>query len=138
MTDPLEIIIQGCQANDWQSQEQLYKHCYPEMIKLCYRYAGDMDGAGTIFNNAMLRVFKNIHSYTDKGKPAAWIKTIVVNCCIDFIKQQNKFREQIIGDISEYEINIDADVLNNVSAKEIRKIIQQLPKATAVVFNLYI
>src|SRR5215510_4155020 len=111
LTDPLEIMIEGCRANDVQSQEGLYKHCYPEMIKLCYRYAGDMDGAGTIFNNAMLRVFKNIQGYTDKGKLMAWVKTIVVNCCIDFIKQQNKFREQIAGDTSEYEINMDNDIL---------------------------
>ena len=26
-----------------QSQEQLYKYCYPEMIKICCRYAGDLD-----------------------------------------------------------------------------------------------
>jgi RNA polymerase sigma-70 factor (ECF subfamily) len=97
-----------------------------------------MDGAGTIFNNAMLRIFKNIHSYRDEGKLMGWVKAIVVNCCIDFIKQQNKFREQVTGDISEYEVNIPADVLANVSAKEIRRIIQQLPRATAAVFNLYI
>jgi RNA polymerase sigma-70 factor (ECF subfamily) len=138
LTDPLEIIIKGCRENDLQCQDQLYRQCYPEMIKVCYRYAGDMDGAGIIFNNAMLRVFKHIHSYQDKGKLLAWIKTIVVNCAIDFIKQQNKFREQSTGDISDYEVNIPADVLSNVSAKEIRKIIQELPKATATVFNLYI
>ena len=138
LTDPLEIMIKGCQENGLQSQEQLYRYCYPEMIKICYRYAGDMDGAGTIYNNAMLRVFRYIHSYTDSGKLMGWVKTIVVNCCIDFVKQQNKFKEQATGDIAEYEMNMPAEVFSTVSAKEILKIIQQLPKATAAVFNLYI
>lgn len=121
-----------------QCQEQLYRHCYPEMIRVCQRYACDMDGAGIIFNNAMLRVFKNIHIYRNEGKLLGWVKTIVINCSIDFVKQQNKFREQAASNLDEYEINIPAEVLSKVSAKEIQKIIRELPKATATVFNLYI
>jgi RNA polymerase sigma-70 factor (ECF subfamily) len=138
LTDPLDMILKGCRENDLPCQERLYKRCYPEMIKVCYRYAGDMDGAGTIFNNAMLRVFRHIHQYKEEGKLMGWIKTIVVNCSIDFIKQQNKFKEQPAGDISNYEVNIPAEVFSHVSAKEIHKIIRELPKATAAVFNLYI
>lgn len=138
LTDPLEIIIKGCRENDLQSQERLYRHCYPEMIRICHRYSGDMDGAGTIFNNAMLRIFKNIHSYKEKGKLMGWIKTIIIHCSLDFVKQQTRFREQASGKMDEYEIDIPAEVLSHVSAKEIQKIIRELPKATATVFNLYI
>jgi RNA polymerase sigma-70 factor, ECF subfamily len=138
LTDPLDIIVKGCRENDLQSQEQLYRHCYPEMIRVCHRYAGDMDGAGSIFNNAMLRVFKSIHNYRNEGKLMGWVKTIVINCSLDFVKRQNKFREQSTGNIDEYEINIPAEILSRVSTKEIQKIISQLPKATATVFNLYI
>ena len=138
LTDPLEIIIKGCRENNLQCQEQLYRHYYPEMIKICLRYAGDMDGAGIIFNNAMLRVFNNIQRYKEDGKLIGWIKTIVVNCSIDFVKQQNKFRNQTSGNISEHDANIPAPVFSSISAKEIQKIIRQLPKATATVFNLYI
>lgn len=119
-------------------QEELYRHCYPVMIKICYRYAGDMDGAGIIFNNAMLRVFKNIRQYKHEGKLLGWIKIIVINCCIDFIKQQNKFREKQPADLPGYETEIAPEIFDRVSAKEIRQMIQQLPKATAAVFNLYI
>ncbi|MEP6676683.1 MAG: sigma-70 family RNA polymerase sigma factor, partial [Ferruginibacter sp.] len=89
MTTNLNILLNGCRRNDVQSQQQLYRICYPEMIKICYRYAPDADGAGTIFNDAMLRVFKNISTYTDEGKLMGWIKTIVINCSIDFCKKRN-------------------------------------------------
>jgi RNA polymerase sigma-70 factor (ECF subfamily) len=138
LTDPLDIIVKGCRENDMQCQEQLYRRCYPEMIKVCHRYAGDMDGAGTIFNNAMLRIFKNIHSYREEGKLMGWIKTIIVNCCLDFVKQQNKFKEQPTADFYESGGNIPAEVFSRVSAKEIQQMIRELPKATATVFNLYI
>jgi hypothetical protein len=32
LTDPLEIILDGCRAADLSSQEKLYKYCYPEML----------------------------------------------------------------------------------------------------------
>jgi RNA polymerase sigma-70 factor (ECF subfamily) len=138
LTDPLEIIVKGCRENDLQSQELLYRHCYPEMIKTCCRYGSDMDSAGIIFNNAMLRVFKNIHQYKEEGKLMGWIKTIVINCSIDFIKKQNKFKEQPAGNIEEFEVDIPPEALSHVSTKEIQKMIRELPKATATVFNLYI
>src|SRR5262245_866875 len=90
LTNLPDTILQGCLRDDLQSQELLYKHCYPDMIRICRRYAGDMDGAGIIFNNAMLRVFRNLHSYKEEGKLMGWIRSIVVNCCIDFAKGQNR------------------------------------------------
>jgi RNA polymerase sigma-70 factor, ECF subfamily len=138
LTDPLETIIKGCRENDTQCQEQLYRHCYPEVIKLCHRYAGDMDGAGIVFNNAMLRVFRSLPNYRHEGKFLNWMKTIVLNCCLDFVKRRHKFRNEPLGPAQEEEISIPEDVWDTVSAKEIQKIIQQLPGATAVVFNLFV
>jgi len=86
----------------------------------------------------MLRVFKNLGNYSTQGKFRAWVTTIVVNCCIDFVKQQNKFREHVSNTIDQYEADVPAEVLGMVSAKEIRQMIQQLPKATAIVFNLFV
>jgi RNA polymerase sigma-70 factor (ECF subfamily) len=131
-------ILKGCREGNLQSQEQLYKYCYPDMIRVCYRYAGDMDGAGIIFNNAMLRVFRSLHQYKEEGKFLGWVKTIVTNCCLDFVKKQNKFRDEVRGNIEELEVSLAADAFSFVSAKEIQQMIRELPPATAVVFNLFI
>lgn len=130
-------LIKGCLQNDLQCQEQLYKLCYPDMIKICYRYAKDAAGAGTIFNNAMLKVFKSVGNYKEEGKLMGWVKTIVVHCCIDFCKQQNVFN---IAEPYKYEeeTSIHPEVFNIVSGKEIQQLIQQLPGATATVFNMYV
>lgn len=138
LTDPADIMIEGCRREHVRSQEQLYRFYYPEMIKICCRYAGDMDGAGIIYNNTMLRVFKNIRNYKHEGKLAAWIRTILVNCCIDYVKQQNKFSNRASIDEAVSEVGMDSSILGNVSAKEIQSIISRLPGATSAVFNLYI
>ena len=107
------------------------------MIKVCLRYSTDLDGAGIIFNNAMLRVFKGIGQYEDEGKLGAWIKRIVINCCIDFCKKKMIFSQKIPGGYNE-EVSISPEVFNVVSGKEIQKIIAKLPAATATVFNMYV
>ncbi len=138
LTDPAAILIEGCQRQNSQSQEELYRFCYPDMIRICFRYAGDMDGAGIIFNNAMLRVFRHLKQYRHEGKLMAWIKTIVVNCCIDYARERSRFRNNQSLETSEEEQAIPPDVLDRVSAREIQQAIRQLPRATATVFNLYI
>ena len=137
LTDPLDITIQGCREHDLQSQEELYKHYYPEMIKICLRYAGDIDGAGIIFNNAMLRIFRNIKNYEHHGKMTAWIKTIVINCALDHISSTYKIKNESITLLAE-DLFIDDYVFEKISAKEIQLSIKELPKATATVFNLFV
>ncbi len=133
----INIIIQGCRQNDLQSQQQLYKYCYPDMIKVCFRYASDADGAGTIYNNAMLKVFQNVSRYADEGKLMGWVKTIVVNCCIDFCRTKNIFR-QSVPYFSEEDNSLDPEAFNRISGKEIQQLIGELPGATATVFNMYV
>jgi RNA polymerase sigma-70 factor (ECF subfamily) len=99
------------------------------MIKICQRYAGDIDGAGIIFNNAMMRVFRNIKNYQHEGKLGAWIKAIIINCALDHIKSTGRIKETPITTITE-EILIDEYVYEKISAKEIQLTIKELPKAT--------
>ena len=130
-------IIDGCVKKQVKSQEQFYKLFYPEMIKICFRYASDADGAASIYNNAMLRVFNNIEGYREEGKLKGWVKTIVTNCAIDFCKKKNIFKSSLHQNYSN-EIVIEPEVFNNISAKEVRGVINSLPKATAIVFQLFV
>jgi RNA polymerase sigma-70 factor, ECF subfamily len=131
------ILVKGCQQNDILCQQQLYKLYYPDMIRICYRYAKDADEAGIIYNNAMLRVFKSIGSYTEAGKLAGWIKTIVINSCIDFSKKQNIFNDHVSA-IDEDMVVISPAIFDSLSGKDIQLLIAELPGATATVFNMYV
>ena len=130
-------IIEGCIKKQVKSQEQLYKLLYPTMIKICLRYAPDADGAASIYNNAMLRVFNSIEKYEEEGKLQSWVKVIVTNCCIDYCKQKNSFKNIEQFNFAN-EVSIEPEVFNNISAKEVKAVINGLPKATAIVFQLFV
>jgi RNA polymerase sigma-70 factor, ECF subfamily len=133
----IENIIKGCLKNDLQSQEQLYRLCYAEMIKICYRYTKDADGAGSVFNDAMLKVFKHLDKYKEQGKLMGWVKTIVTNTCFDYCKSQTSFSSANYINVED-NISIEPEVFKNVSAKEIQLLIKKLPLATATVFNMHV
>ena len=79
-----------------------------------------------------------MNTYRHEGKLLGWVKIIVVNCCLDFIKKKNKFINEPIGEeIAALPVN-GFEIQDTVSAKDIRRIIFELPKATATVFNLYV
>jgi RNA polymerase sigma factor (sigma-70 family) len=85
----------------------------------------------------MLRVFKGIISYAEEGRLTGWIKTIVINSCIDFSKRKNIFNNAV-SMIREEEVVIFPEVFDSLSGKDIQKLIAELPGATATVFNLYV
>ncbi len=138
LTVPIATLIERCINNDLHSQEQLYRYCYAPMIRICLRYGGDMDKAGLIFNDAMLKVFRGLTHYRHENKFWGWVKAIVINCCLDHVKKETRF-PQTDSLITEIEIQaLPAEVIERLSAKDIRSQINQLPRSTAVVFNLFV
>ena len=131
--------IEGCKKGDPRAQETLYRNCYPDMIKVCLRYSfGDLDLAGGFFNTAMLKVFKNLEQFKNEGEFMAWIRRIVVNVCIDHCRLKSKFRAVDIHDSSEYVLPVLPEIYNKLSGNEIMKLVNQLPKNTGLVFNLFV
>lgn len=130
-------IIAGCIKGERKAQEQLYKNYYEAMMSLCMRYTKKEEDAVEALNNGFLKVLMNIQRY-DPGKATlyTWVRTIVINCCIDFlkIKERNAGHKELD---ETTEIQVDAEAINRMKADEVLHLVRQLPPATQVVFNLY-
>jgi RNA polymerase sigma factor (sigma-70 family) len=131
-------IIAGCKKNERKAQERLYRSYYESMMNLCVRYTKDEDDAKLVLNTGFLKVFKNIDKYdAKKAVLYTWIRTIVVNSCLDHIKsKQNTITANELQDTDV--IHMDAEVNTKVDASEILHLIRNLPASTQAVFNLYI
>ncbi|HEX6334563.1 MAG TPA: sigma-70 family RNA polymerase sigma factor [Flavisolibacter sp.] len=130
-------IISGCRKGSRKAQEQLYKNYYRAMVTICLRYTKNDADAVEVLNNAFLRVFKNIQRY-DPAQAGlyTWIRTIVVNSCIDFVKAKQKWEtHQELGNATE--VNIPAEVIGKMKQSELLGLIRRLPPATQAVFNMF-
>jgi RNA polymerase sigma-70 factor, ECF subfamily len=132
-------IIEACGRQDSKAQEQLYKYCYPAMMKVGLRYCnGQTDLAAAAYNQAMLRIFQHIDQYKGEGEPEAWFRKIMVNTCIDQYRSHIRFQPVEMNDITADLVPVIPEVYNRMSGHEIVGLIYELPKNTGLVFNLFV
>ena len=119
------------------AQQQLYEQYYGKMMGVCLRYAGSRDEALDLLHEGFIKVFQNIGRYRPGTSLPAWIRTIVVNTCIDYYRKTIRRRTDDINDA--HVLSDDApDVLSNLTEQEILAAVQELSPAYRAVFNLYV
>jgi RNA polymerase sigma-70 factor (ECF subfamily) len=83
-------------------------------------------------------VFKNIQSFKGEVTIGAWIKKIMINQCLDYLKKK---RIELVS-IEEKELNVadedDWTVKEEVNVQTITMAINSLPEKYKVVLNLYL
>lgn len=134
----IETIINGCKKGERRAQELLYRNFYRSMLSLCLRYTKNEEDALEVLNNGFLKVFRNIQRYEPaQATLYTWIRTVVVNTCLDHIKA--KAREEKHQELDEaVSVHIPAEVVGRMKATELLALVRKLPPATQAVFNLYV
>jgi RNA polymerase sigma factor (sigma-70 family) len=134
----LDDILKGCLKNNKADQEKLYSLMAKKMYGLCLRYASSSDEAQDMMQEGFITVFNKLSTYKGQGSLEGWIRKIMVHAAID------KYRGRI------YQVSIDDIQVNGqqfsdsnsgpeqLSAKEILGLIQQLPAQYRLVFNMYV
>ncbi len=124
-------------AQERWAQQQVYEEHYGRMMGICLRYAGSRDEALDLLHEAFIKVFQNIARYKAGTALGAWIRTIVVNTCIDYYRRNTRRRTEDIDAVNTVSID-DPDALSNLTEREILDAVQQLSPAYRAVFNLYV
>jgi RNA polymerase sigma factor (sigma-70 family) len=134
----IDKLIDGCIQDDRKAQEALYRSFYRVMMNLCVRYTKNEADAMEVLNSGFYKVYKNIRKY-DKRKATlyTWIRTIIINTCLDFIRAKSGRANWKELDQAA-QVDLPPDVFVKISAADILKLVRQLPPATQAVFNLYV
>ena len=108
------------------------------MITLCLRYTKNEEDALEVLNTGFYKVYKSLATYnSSKSSLYTWIRTIIINSCLDFIRKQQKgVLHQQLDQAAE--VHLSPEVFGNIQATEILAMVRQLPPATQAVFNLYV
>lgn len=94
--------------------------------------------AQDLLQNSFLDIFLKLDSFKYQSSVGAWMKKIVINNCINYLKKRKLLFEDIIDDNHfqpDFE-EIDQDqILLNIRA--IKEALMELPDGYRVVFSLY-
>lgn len=119
------------------AQQQLYEQHYGRMMGVCLRYAGSRDEALDLLHEGFIKAFQHIGRYRPGTSLTAWIRTIIVNTCIDYYRKNTRRRTEDLNEAWQH-ANDDPDVLSHLTEQEILAAVQELSPAYRTVFNLYV
>lgn len=115
------------------------------MYAVCLRYFRNEEEVSEVLNKAFLKIFDKIEQYKAEGSLDAWIKRIVINTAIDYIRSNKEYKKRFI-DIEEFSlygyptVNDDDAFMgmgDYFSKEDLLTFVCNLPPATRAVFNLY-
>jgi RNA polymerase sigma factor (sigma-70 family) len=129
-------LLAGCQRNDRTAQQQLYASYSGKMYALCCRYVKNKMEAEDVLVTAFTKVFDKIDQFKSEGSFEGWIRRIVVNEALTWIrKNRSLFLET---DLEKADFEPDYDKLSDhLEAEDLLRMIQALPTGYQLVFNLY-
>lgn len=131
-------IVEECKRGNRQAQFELYRLYAKGMYNICLRMVGRESDAEDLLQNSFIDVFSKLHTFRYQSSIGAWIKRIVVNNCINFLKRKRIYFEDL-NNAYEYEFSHQDDDLGGgkVNVDAIKKALFQLPDGYRVVFSLY-
>lgn len=130
-----EQMLQSCARQERQGQKQLYEKYYASMVWVCFRYVKDKDQSEDLVHEGFIKVFRNIERFRNQGSLEGWVKRIMINVCLDYLRKQGRWQDELPLMYAESEA-VPAQAVNDLQAEYIFECIQQLPPLLRSVFNL--
>jgi RNA polymerase sigma-70 factor (ECF subfamily) len=130
-------LVKEAKQGSTAAQKCLFDQFADKMLLVCQRYVKTPEDAEELLLDGFYKFFKKISSFNYQGEAAlyAWLKRIMINECLMFLRAKNVFT--IVTEATAEEIPLQEEALDNLSAEEIFKLIVQLPVGYRTVFNLY-
>ncbi len=117
---------------------QLYDLYCKAMYNTACNFIKDNVLAQDILQESFIKAFKKIEMYNGSASFGSWLKRIVINNCLDWVKKQKietvALNEQVISIVDDDNWEIES----GISLQEIYKCIEQLPSKCKNVVKLYL
>lgn len=135
MTD--HELAERCKQGDRNAQQQVYRQFSGRMFAVCYRYVGGKDDAEDVLVSAFMKVFTSIAQFRHEGSFEGWIRRIVVNEALGFLRANRRSMLHIALEHAEAEW-VAEPLSDMLGTDELLGLIREMPEGYRTVFNLYV
>jgi RNA polymerase sigma factor (sigma-70 family) len=130
-------LIDLCQKGDHKAYEKLYNLYVKAMLNISYRIVNDKDEAEDIFQETFLKSVKNIKNFENETAYASWLKRVIINSSIDFVRKKKiEFLTIEVAERIEDVENINDDIIYDINT--IKACILELPDGYRIIISLYL
>lgn len=134
-------LIKACQRHERLAQSEFFRLYSGKFLGVAYRFAGDFDVANDLLQEGFIKIFNNIENYQFQGSFEGWMRRIIINTSINYLKKHYKMGfEEMDYTEGGMELNASAvkpSVLQEMNCDAIIDEINALPTGFRTILNLY-
>lgn len=132
-------LIREARAGSAAAQKCIFDLMADKMLVVCSRYVKKREDAEELLLDGFYKFFSNLPGFQYQGEAAlyTWIKRIMINECLMFLRKKSVFNMVTEIDGRTEEIPFDENIFSRLSAAELHTLIVRLPAGYRTVFNLY-
>lgn len=130
-------MISGCREGDPKAQKALYDKYAGLMLAICKRYILHHNDAEDVMIEGFYKVFTNIRQFDQRGSFEGWMKRIMVNEALMWLRKRKLTIVEMNDSFSLSENNTDTGHFELEEA-DVIKLLDALPDGYRTVFNLYV
>jgi len=138
MQEQLNQLIQLCIKGERHSQSRLYALLAPKMFVICLRYSKNREEAEETLQEGFMKVFENLQQFKFAGSFEGWVRKIMVNCALQKFRSKSHLHAVVNIDDVKTEYGDTENISSQLGTKELLQMVQLLPAAYRMVFNLYV
>jgi RNA polymerase sigma-70 factor, ECF subfamily len=86
-------LIRAAQGGDEYAFERLVRMHDQSVLRLAYSTLRSQEDAAEVYQEAFLRVYRNLHSFRFDCSFHTWLHRIVSNLCVDYLRKRKSRRE---------------------------------------------
>jgi RNA polymerase sigma-70 factor (ECF subfamily) len=130
-------LIEECRKGITRAQFMLYNQYSKAMYNVAYRMMNNREDAEDMLQETFIECFRNIASFRFESTFGAWLKTILINRCINHLRKKK-------ADLIFYEnlpVNVIAEEPETETEYDTAKVfkgIEQLPDGYRIILTLYL
>lgn len=131
-------LVEQCKANNRQAQLKLYRQYADGMFCVAMRFVKNEDDAEDVLQESFIKAFQKLEQFSGEVTFGAWLKRIVINKCLDFLKS----KKVAFVELKEHTVRIadenDWTVADEVTADEAMQAMERLPDKYRYVVQMYL
>jgi RNA polymerase sigma-70 factor (ECF subfamily) len=135
-------LIRAAQRGDQDAFEQLVRAYDQGVLRLAMNMLRSPEDARDVYQEAFLRVYKNLHGFRFDCSFHTWLYRVVTNLCLDHLRKRKVRREEpaevMVGDalVDRNEADPQRRLLSKELSARIQEVLRGLTPREQTVFEL--
>ncbi|CEN34387.1 RNA polymerase sigma factor [Capnocytophaga cynodegmi] len=137
MKSDTKYLIERAKQNERLAQKELYEAYASSLLSVCRLYINDLHFAEDILLKAFFKIFTHLKDYQEQEHLYAWMRRIVVNEAIDFLRSKSQ-KVMYLDWENSYDDVEEISCEQLFEQEYLQAFIDELPSGCKMVFNLYV